>query len=427
MRRLVALGVCLTALIAHTGVGLAGGGNGQGPRWVTGWHAPAVDAHGRYRWTEPNPLTASYPRGFARQSLRLVVTPHVGGDKVRVVLSNAFGRGRLTIRAATVARRAAGPAVMPSTLRPLTFAGRRSVTVPAGGRVLSDPADVDVAAFQDLAVTLAFDARTGPPTGHYNGLQTSYVSLPGSGDQTTSVEGVAFTASTPLRFFLTDVQVLAPQPGRTIVAVGDSLTDGGHYALDTADLNTRWPDLLQRRLPSVSGLSLANAGISANQVTHDASPRHPAGGPSLLRRFDRDVLSHPNLGGVIVAEGLNDIGLRGTSTAQLVAGYTALARRAHAAGVPILIATLTPMQGAFYDSRRARVTRTQVNAWIRTQRVFDGVVDFDLAVRDPVDGQRLHPAYDSGDHLHPNARGFAAMAQAVDVAAAVRLFGGTPG
>lgn len=381
----------------------------HGVRWVTAWEAPAVSAS---------------PLGFRNQTLRLIVTPHVSGIQARVVLSNAFGSGPVTVTDAAIARRQSGPALIAASLKQLTFGGRRSVRIPAGREVLSDPAAISVAPFQDVAVSLAFSPYTGPPTLHLNGLQTSYYAPVGSGDQSHSLAGTELTQGTPARFFLTAVQLLAPASAKTVVAVGDSITDGGAPAPDTVNQNTRWPDFLQHRLLSAgSTCSIANAGISGNQVTHARPPSQLVGGPSLETRLSRDVLSQPNLGGIILLEGLNDILLTGTPADKLISGLRSIARRAHAAGVPILIGTLTPIQGGLDSSPTAEATRSSVNHWIRSQHVFDGVIDFASVVQDPSDPTRLLPAYDPGDHLHPNAKGFAAMAQAIDLKALRHRFG----
>jgi lysophospholipase L1-like esterase len=377
-------------------------------RWVTGWEAPAVVASGP---------------GFSDQTLRMIVTPHAAGSEARVVLSNLFGSRPVTISAATIARQASGPALAAGTVRPLTFQGRRSVTIAAGQQTQSDPAMISLTPFEDVAVSLAFRSPTGSPTNHFNGLQTSYYTPAGSGDQTGSIDGTAFTGGTPSRFFLSAVQVLAPATAKTIVAAGDSITDGGVPEADTVNQNARWPDFLQRRLLAAgSKCSVADAGISGNQVTHSGPPNKVVGGPSLESRLERDVLSQPSLGGIILAEGLNDIGLEGTPADRLIAGLVGIARRARRAGVPIFIATLTPIQGGIYGPA-AEPIRTAVNNWIRSQHVFDGVIDFAKAVQDPSDPARLLPAYDSGDHLHPDARGFAAMAQSINLDALRRIVG----
>jgi lysophospholipase L1-like esterase len=404
--------VALLSSLAATGCGsthATGPTPTQGSRWVTAWEAPAGGASGP---------------GFKNQSLRLIVTPHAAGTQVRVVLSNVFGSGPVTISAATIAHHASGAALTAGAARSLTFGGRPSITIPAGQQALSDAASISVAPFQDLAVSLAFGSYTGSPTNHFDGLQTSYYSVAGSGDQTGSLDGTTFTQATASRFFLTAVEVLGPAPAKTIVAAGDSVTDGGVPGPDTLNQNARWPDFLQRRLLSArSTLSVANAGISGNEVTHNVPPNKVVGGPSLESRFERDVLSQPSLGGIIVSEGLNDIGLGNVSAGGVIAGLQSVARRAHAARVPIFIATLTPIRGSFIDSPRDEAARNAVNDWIRSQHVFDGVIDFASAVQDPSDPVRLAPGYDSSDHLHPNAKGFEAMAQAIDLAVLRRVSG----
>jgi lysophospholipase L1-like esterase len=380
----------------------------EGARWVTAWEAPAGGAYGP---------------GFKNQTLRMIVTPHASGTEARVVLSNRFGAGPVTITHATIARRASGPALVPGTVKPLTFGGHESVTIVPGQEVLSDHAAITVAPFEDLAVSLAFGAPTGSPTDHFNGLQTSYYSPVGSGDQTGSLDGRALTEGTPSRFFLTAVQLLARSPAKTIVVAGDSISEG-MMSPDTVNQNARWPDFLERRL-LVGGttLSVANAAISGNEVTHDGPLNQLAGGPSLENRFEGDVLSQPSLGGIIVEEGLNDLALNTASASELIAGLQSIAQRAHSAGVPVMIATLTPIGGAFYDSPEAEAGRITVNNWIRSQHVFDAVLDFAAAVQDLSDPTELAPGYDSGDHLHPNAAGLYAIAQSIDLSALRHIFG----
>jgi lysophospholipase L1-like esterase len=396
-------------------------------RWVDSWEAPAVDSYSIYFSSVANSLTLSYRLGFdfLDQSERLILTTHAGGDEVRVVISNEFGHLPLKISAATVAEQAKGAQVVSSTLVPLTFNHQRSITVPGGGQVTSDPARITVKAFEKLAVSLWLPNLTLSPTGHYDGLQTSYLSTLGSGNQTTSINGAKYTSQTPMRFFVTGVQVLSRAPAKTIVAVGDSITDGGIWGASTANQNARWPDFLQHRLLSEhSSLSVVDAGIAGNQLLHGGPLLDPSGGPSLESRFQRDVLDQPNLGGIILLEGINDIGLEHESEAALIAGYESLAARAHAAGVPIVIATLTPMQGASYADPYVESTRAAVNHWILTQHVFNGVINFAAAVQQPSDHEHLLPAFDSGDNLHPNASGFKAMAEAVSLRMINRLFGG---
>jgi len=382
-----------------------------GPRWVTAWQAPA---HG------------VFPRGLRNQTLRTLVTPHAKGDRARIVLSNQFGGRTVRISGATIARRGRGAAVAENTLRTVRFKGRRSFSIAPGRRIVTDPTSIRVAPFGDVAVSVAFKGPTGPPTYHYNGLQTSYVSAPGSGDRSRSGSGAAFTTTTPMRFFVTGLEVRARSEARTVVAIGDSITDGGVDKPDTYDRNARWPDFLQRRLGAQSRLSVANAGLSANQILRDGPAALPVGGPSLLRRFGRDVLAQPNVAAIVLAEGINDIGLSRASAPEVIGGMTRVAQRAHAADKPIAIATLTPIKGASYDSPAAQATLRTVNAWILRQKVFDAVIDFDAAVQDPGDPMRLRPAYDSGDHLHPNARGFQAMAKAVPLRNAFRSVRGHP-
>jgi lysophospholipase L1-like esterase len=396
-------------------------------RWVTAWYAAPHGAAGRdWRGREPD-----RPDGFADQSLRMIVTPHAAGRRVRLRLSNAFGTQAVTITAASVGRRRTGPAVSPRTTRPLTFAGAPSVTIPGGQVVVSDPVIFRTVPFRDLAITLAFGERTGPPTYHHLGLQTSWVSPPGTGDLTADESGTPFTDATTMRWFLSGVEVLSARSAGTIVAAGDSLTDGdtglANPDADTTDRRARWPDFLQRRVARRgSRLSLANAGIAGNGLLFDPPAGLDFPGPALVDRFDRDVLAQPNLAGVIVLIGINDLGFVRASAEAVIAGLESLAERAHDAGVPIAVGTLTPGGGSFYDTGDFDERRQAVNRWIRRQDVFDAVVDFDQALGDPADPRRLQPAYDAGDHLHPAAAGYDAMARAVDLEGLLAAFRGRP-
>jgi lysophospholipase L1-like esterase len=419
------------ALVAGTVLACAGsaipatpaGAATEGYRWVTGWQAAPADGSGMYMDAYPTSWTVSYPYGFNNQSLRIVASPHATGAYARVRLSNLFGTAPITVSSASVARRAARAALVAGTLTRLTFRGANSVVIPAGQEVFSDPVAISVAPFQDLAVSLAFSGPAPAPTSHGFGLQTSFVSPIGSGDQTMSVDGAAYTASTPMRFFVTSIEVLAASPAKTVVVAGDSISDGGPYAADTADTNARWPDDLQRRLLSAgSSLSVANAAIGGNQITRDAPPTSTVGGRSLENRFDRDVLSQPNLAGIILEEGGNDIGQQSVTADSLIAAYQRIAQRAHAAGVPIAITTITPTAGSVYDFPAFHATRAVVNDWIRSQHVFDAVIEFAHAVEDPAYPTRVLPAFDSGDHVHPNAAGLNALAQAIDLAELRRVF-----
>jgi lysophospholipase L1-like esterase len=353
------------------------------------------------------------------QTLRQVVRTTTGGTGVRVRLSNLFGTAPLTVGAAHVALSAGGSRVTARSDRPLRFGGRSAVTIAPGASVLSDPVDLTVGARQPLAISLYLPAPVAVSTIHGFGLQTAY--LKASGNATASADFPS-TATDDSRYFISDVEVRGRDAGRTLAIVGDSLADG---VGTNNDQDARWPDELAARLqaePALASIGIANEGIAGNRVLHGAS--NPYVGPSAVSRFARDALDKPGVRWILVHEGVNDITAsllladpkEHVTAEQVEAGLRALAEQAHARGIRIWAGTLTPLAGTrkFYSEGVER-ERQAVNAWIRTADVFDAVVDFDAALRDPQDPTRLNPAYDSGDHLHPNEAGYRVMAQQVDL------------
>jgi lysophospholipase L1-like esterase len=355
--------------------------------------------------------------GFDNQSLRQIVHSSVGGNQVRVRLST-YGQSALTVGAAHVALRASGAAIVPESDRALTFGGEASIAIPPGAVVMSDPVALQVPALADLAVTIYVPGPTGPATWHFLGLQTSYVSP--AGDFTGSI-AMPVASTTMGRFWLAGVDVTASRQTGAIVAFGDSITDG---AASTPNSNHRWPDYLARRLlaqPGNQRLGVLNQSITGNRLLHDGI------GPNGLERFDRDVLALTGVTHVIVLLGNNDIWLgevlfpsEAVTAEQIIHGHQQLIRRAHAHGLAIYGATLTPIQGFVPDVvfPAVEAKRQAVNAWIRTSGEYDAVIDFDAVTRDPSAPGRLLPAFDSGDHLHPNDAGYEAMGTAIDL----RLF-----
>jgi lysophospholipase L1-like esterase len=291
------------------------------------------------------------------------------------------------------------------------------VTIPAGAPMLSDPVDIDLPAQSSLAVSLYLPKLTVANTFHSLGLSTTHVSPPGDYSDAVAMPTASTTQSW---FFLTAVTVEAQKKNAAIVTIGDSITDG--YA-STPDANQRWPNLLAARLQTdrdLRHLAVLNQGISGNRTLFDFI------GPNALARFDRDVLSIPGVKYVILLEGINNIGLPGAfglpdesvSAADIIAGHMQLITRAHERGLTIYGATLTPFEGTTfpgYYTLDGEAKRQAVNQWIRTSGAFDAVIDFDKAIRDPANPIRMLPAYDSGDHLHPNDAGYNAMANYVDL------------
>lgn len=368
-----------------------------------------IDDHWTDAWATAlhRSSAAAAPPVYQDQTIRMVVPMRGAGNAVRIQLSNAHGDQPVTFGAATVALRDSGAALVDGTLKQVTFSGATSVTVPAGQVVHSDPLRLHVTGGQDLAVSVYLPSATGPATWHRSAVQTNYVSTPG--DHTTDLDGGSFPAVIHSWIFLDAVAVTeGPTPG-TVVAVGDSITDGSGTAVDGFQ---RWPDYLAARLAATPGRhpAVVNAGIGGNNVLADTAQD----GQSLLNRLDRDVLSRDGLTHVLLLEGVNDLRNR-ASADQLIAAYREVIARAHARGAKIYGGTITPFKGGSAYTAAAEANRQAVNTWIATSGEFDGVVDFATAVADPADPLALAPAFDRGDHLHPNAAGFAAMAAAVDL------------
>jgi lysophospholipase L1-like esterase len=378
--------------------------NWNSERWTGTWGtAPA------------GPPAPANLQTFTDQTLRLIVHTSIGGNRVRIRVSNEFGTTPLRIGAARIGVRATGSDIAPGTDRVLTFSGNASITVPPGAPVLSDPVELNVPALGDLAISLYLPGTVEATTVHQTGLQTNYVSLPGNFTASSTLPVARTITSWP---FLTEVDV--DSAGPSIVALGDSITDGTRSTVDT---NNRWPDWLARRLQTVRDpvqgingrLGVVNRGISGNRLLTD-SP-NPLAGRSILERFDRDVIATAGVRYMTLMIGINDIGNSPNENpipaADLIAGYRQVIARAHAKGIAVFGATLTPFEGAGYYSPQKEVVRQAVNNWIRTSDEFDAVIDFDLATRDPSHPTRFLPAYDSGDHLHPNDLGYQAMGNAV--------------
>ncbi len=354
-----------------------------------------------------------------------------GGTKVRIRFSNTYGDQPLFIGAAHVARRTSEADIDPASDRTLKFQGQSSIAIPARSLVVSDPVDLDVPPLSDLAISLFLPKTTEATTSHILAKQTSYVS-PETGD---SCAAVNFPVSKKIHSwpFLTGVDVATSSGGTAIVAFGSSLTDGDG---STTDTNMRWPDVLAERLQKEGGrknVGVMNEGIIGNQLLSDSpqqqgSPFGAALGQSGLARFERDVLSQDGVKYVIIALGINDIAFPGSLTPasqmltadDMISGYRQLIARTHEKGVRIIGSTNPPFENSFlkdpdvtFYTPGKEMVRQKVNAWIRSSGEFDGVIDFDEAVRDPSHPTRILPAYDSGDHLHPNNAGYAASGKAI--------------
>jgi len=397
--------------------------------WVTSWSA------------SPQAGGSSAANGFDDQTVRNIVFTSVGGNAVRVRFTNAFGAQPLMIGAAAIGLAAGGASVAAATNVRLTFGGQHWVLVPPGAEALSDPVAVSVPALHDLAVSLYLPSPTGPATNHGDAQQINYVA---PGDRAEASSGAGFTTQTQSWYFIDSIDVMATRPDLgTVVALGDSITDG---ARSTVNANARWPNDLARRLDTRPGetLSVADEGMSGNRVLNDS----PCLGANMVARFDRERVDWAAAREVILLGGVNDIGFSelrpgpddttvgpegswplpfscyqpntAVTASELISGYKQIIAQAHAAGLKVFGGTLTPFEGAVYWTPAAEAKREAVNQWILTSGAFDGLIDFAHAVADPSDPLRINPAYDSGDHLHPNRAGYQAMANAINLGMLIR-------
>jgi lysophospholipase L1-like esterase len=390
------------ASAAALGVGSAQAQPARSSRWIGTWGA-----------------ACNYPIGepLVGRTVRNVVRLSLGGSRIRVRLSNETGDTPVVIGAARIALAGPDGAPMPGSDRVLTFGGRPSVRIPAGAPALSDGLDMEVRSLTPLCISLFIREGGGLPVVHRLGVRRNLISAPG--DFTAAPSFTGATESTMV-FYLGGVEVEALGPTGCVVTLGDSITDG--FA-STVNGNRRWPDRLAERLAERGGTpwSVVNAGISGNRVLHDLPNLNF--GPSALSRLDRDVLAVPGATHLVVLEGINDLGHSGAfnlphqivSVEDLIAGYGQILERARSRRLRVIGGTLTPCGGHPYATLENEEKRQRVNSWIRESGAYDGVIDFDAAARDPADPTRLRREFDSGDHLHPNDAGYAAMGNAIDL------------
>jgi lysophospholipase L1-like esterase len=405
---LVAFCVAFGVLIGQGAAAAPAKGRGGAPIWAATWEASPEPAH-----NPPVPLSG--------QTIRQIAHISLGGIYIRARLSNEFGDQPLTIGAAHLALASgAGAGVQPGTDRPLTFGGKSSITIPPGARVLSDPVSLNVPNLANVAVSLYFPGPVGSVTENFFSMQTAYLA---AGDATGAAD-LPGASTITRRLILTGLDISASADTRVVVALGDSLTGGFG---STVDANHRWPDHLSERFfdqHSGPPMSVVNAGIGGNRLLHDFF------GPNALSRFDRDVLSQPGVGYLIVLLGINDFGLPGgrnlpaeeVSADDVIAGFRQLVQRANSYGIKVFFGTIPPFGGfterkGFY-SGAAEEKRQTVNNWIRINKEAQGYIDFEAALRDPKTANHLSSTYDSGDHMDPNDAGFQAMSDAVPM----RLF-----
>jgi lysophospholipase L1-like esterase len=404
MRPKVSL-VSLPLLLAFAALAARSGpADATATTWVGTW---AAAPFGGDPWHEVPTLVDS--------TLRQIVHTSIAGQALRVRFTNEFGLETLRIDAATIALAAGESVIQPNSLHVLTFGGQPSIVIPPGAQVMSDVVNLSTPAFADLSISLYLPLQQiSSVSAHSSAQQTNYIQ---TGNQVTAPRFSA-PVTMPSWYFLkgVDVQPAAPHAA-AVVAFGDSITDGAHAS---ENKNHRWPDYLAMRLnsnPGTAGLAVLNEGIGGNCVLVSCV------GPNALARFDRDVLAQSGVRYLVVLESINDIGRLHDpnqpnyrlSAQDLEQGFLQLVARAHARGIKVIAATVTPYQGAGYFTDRGEQIRQALNNWILTSGAFDGTVDFDKATRDPNRPTFFSSQADSGDHLHPKDDGYKAMADAFDL------------
>lgn len=389
---------------------------GHAENWITAW---STSPHPRFAPEFILPNTP--PKSLTNQTIRQVARLNLGGSKVRVVISNEYNSLPLDIGAASVAAAGDGGKIVEGSSQALTFAGAEAIRIPQGARVVSDPIERSVNAFDSLAVSIYLPNHSLIETYHWDGVQTAYISGPGDFAADTAFDPVM---TNPSRMLLTGIMVDAPADAQAIVLFGDSITDGN---CSTVDANHRYPDFLAERLHAegITNVAIVNAGISGARLFKDGM------GESALARLDSEVFAQPGVTTMVIMLGINDIGWSAIgldpwnpvpSSSEITRMYQMIIDRAHMQGMRILGATLTPFadsfQGAIFEgyySEAKNQVRTEVNAWIHNSGAFDGVIDFDMTVRDPDKPNYVLDAYDCGDNLHPNDAGYQAMANSIDL------------
>lgn len=370
--------------------------------WVTTWGCGP-------QLTEPRNLP---PAPLANSTLRQFVQVSIGGDHLRVRFSNAYGTGSVTMNAVHVALASGNGSagngnINTATDKALTFHGAPLVNIPAGEVVYSDPFDFNLLALTNLAITIYFGNISATTINGHPGSRTTSFIQSGNVVSAASMTGAATTAHW---YLITGVEVLADISSMTLVTLGDSITDGRG---STTDGNNRWPDDLAQRFNTnapTAGVAVDNMGIGGNGIFAGL-------GPAAVSRFDRDAISQSGVRWLIVFEGVNDIGgdFKGNIATNLIAAYAQFIAKAHAHNILAYGATITPFGGNGYYSVSHEASRQIVNAWMRTNNLYDGVIDFDAVVRDPVTLTNLLSAYNSGDGLHLNPAGYQAMANAINL------------
>ena len=377
----------------------------QGQNWVAAWS------------TSQQGLSNDK---ISNASIRMIARVTIPGDAVRIRLDNTFGKTPVTFAHATVGPRVRGAALALGMIKPVTFGGKGSVTVPAGGTVESDAVAMRVDAQQDLGVSLFVTGTDVQPSQHNNAQTTSYLTDANGGDQTESADGKAFTGKTTGMYWLKSIDVRPAGQASTIVAFGDSITDGTCTTLDAHD---RWEDVVAQRLALQNPVRFAvvNEGIGGNTVIDVAGYDPPINSPTGVSRLERDVLSHPGVTHVVLFEGTNDL-RRGATYDQLVGGMKDIITHVKAKGIKIIGATIIPRHTTVpgvadtgWSDEKTKI-RNRVNDWIKKDAGFDAVLDFDAVVRDKQKPELIAQAYNCGDGVHPAPIGYFQMGKSVDLA-----------
>jgi len=383
--------------------------------------APATSGgHAAWVGTWATALTpaGSNQLGFDNQTIRTVVRTSVGGDRVRIRLSNAYGTQATAVGKVTVAFPVApaSPDLRPETLKTLTFNGSGSATMFKGADLISDPVAMNVPAGAELTVNVFFPTPTGPAPFHLTARQTIRVY---AGDRTAEASGAGNTAAFRSSFFLAGVDVLTRRSPGSVVVLGDSVSDGNG---STVDANTRWPDFLAARTRATPTRSddfgVLNEALAGNRIGHDGA-EPPLGFPALglngLARFDTDVYGQTGVETVVLELGVNDVLFSVDPAERIIAAIRQAATQLHQKGLRVLVCTLVPFNGFAAPpwTPEKEAIRQQVNTFLRASHEFDGLVDIDKVLRDPADATKLRAEFDSGDHIHPNDAGAKAIAEAV--------------
>jgi lysophospholipase L1-like esterase len=384
-----------------------------GNPWLGAWGFPATSfpqplaAASASAAPAANPANAP-PANFEHVTVRQIVRLSAPAERVRIRFSNEFGLTAMRLGAVHIAQLAEGGSIVPGSDHVVTFSGQGEVRIPAAAPMLSDPIQWKLPTLSRLAVSIFLPEETIPPAHRVS----EYTSTSGNFADAQQMPGAALVRSGAL---VSGIEIVSDSAAHAVVTFGDSITEGFG---STANEFRGWSDRLAERLtgsPATRGWSVVNAGINSNRLLHN----NP--GTDALARFDRDVLSVPGVAAVIVLEGINDIGYSHTIPAEAVTAneiidaYSQIIARAHEHGITVIGGTITPFEDSHYYVPEGEQVRQSVNRWIRTSGAFDGVVDFDAALRDSGHPSRVAPSLERGDHLHPNDEGYAAMAAAIDL------------